>query len=179
MRVKPFAEDVFKKKFFAGSHPAWDKSKELENLTELYTLRVKVIISLEEEYTDSISKIWPNFGEGYRHITKSENVNFFIPDFEAPSLIQLETIVNFILKEIDNEQNLFIHCRGGLGRTGTILAATLIQKKDMTSSDAIQYVRQNYSEYAIETFEQEAILEAYEKKLSQNEETLSFNPKPW
>ena len=57
---------------------------------------------------------------------------------------------------LDNGEKIFIHCRGGLGRTGTLAARILIEMGE-SPQDAINLVRQARPG-AIETPEQEKYL---------------------
>jgi hypothetical protein len=47
--------------------------------------------------------------------------------------------------------SLLIHCKAGHGRTGTAAAALLIAGKNMTPKEAVEFVRQNHCEEAVET----------------------------
>jgi hypothetical protein len=53
-----------------------------------------------------------------------------------------------------------VGCAGGLGRTGTVLAcmATL---SGVPAAEAVEWVRANYDERAVETAEQEAFVAAF------------------
>lgn len=49
-----------------------------------------------------------------------------VEDYGAPALPELDKIVKYIDKQIQNEKPVIIHCNGGSTRTGTILAAFLM-----------------------------------------------------
>jgi atypical dual specificity phosphatase len=59
-----------------------------------------------------------------------------------------------------------VHCSGGKGRTGTILAAYLIKKErvDLTADRAIERIRKLHGE-SIQSSSQEMILSKYERYL--------------
>ncbi len=63
-----------------------------------------------------------------------------IPDMEAPSIEQGKRICRQIETLLDEGEVIAVHCRAGLGRTGTILAAHLIWE-GRDSLSALEYVR--------------------------------------
>ena len=50
-----------------------------------------------------------------------------IPDEEAPSLEDLETALAWVAACIDSGKKVLVHCRFGIGRTGTFVAAYLMR----------------------------------------------------
>lgn len=85
-----------------------------------------------------------------------------IPDMTAPSLRQLEHLVETIQKAQAARFGVAVHCAAGRGRTGTVLAAYLISQ-GASSWDAIQEVR-TQRPGSIETTEQERILHEWERQ---------------
>ena len=82
-----------------------------------------------------------------------------VPDTTAPNyetLEQWDYIRRRIHSRLNREEKIIIHCRGGLGRSGT-LAAKLLMDKGLTCREAIERVRVTRPG-AIETAEQELYL---------------------
>jgi hypothetical protein len=50
-----------------------------------------------------------------------------VPDFHAPALPQLATVVATMVAAVDAGARLAIHCGGGLGRSGTAAACYLVE----------------------------------------------------
>jgi atypical dual specificity phosphatase len=97
---------------------------------------------------------------------KIDYFHISVEDYGAPSLEELDYVVNYISRQIDNGKTVMVHCSGGKGRTGTILAAYLIKKErvDLTADQAIKRIRKLYGE-SIQSSSQEMILSKYERYL--------------
>lgn len=82
-----------------------------------------------------------------------------IVDFSVPTEEALERIIEFCLECQENNPALpiLVHCTGGHGRTGTVLAALLIVLDQVNPDDAIKRVRE-VNPHAIETKDQEALI---------------------
>ena len=99
-------------------------------------------------------------GEG-----KIDYFHLSIEDYGVPSLEELDHVVNHISRQIDNGKPVMVHCSGGKGRTGTILAAYLIKKRIVLNAyQAITRLRKIRGE-SIQSKDQESILFDYEKYL--------------
>lgn len=79
----------------------------------------------------------------------------------APTLEQAKAIVEFIDLCRQRRLPVAVHCEGGLGRTGTAIAAYLIAK-GMSAREAIALVRMKEPS-AIETAQQIKFLEEFER----------------
>lgn len=82
-----------------------------------------------------------------------------IQDFTAPTMEQMELFVERAAAEIDGGGAVGVHCAGGHGRTGTMLAVYLVHT-GMTAEEAIARVRE-LRPGSIETPSQEAAVHKY------------------
>jgi hypothetical protein len=83
------------------------------------------------------------------------------PDFGVPSdIVVLTAALQDLLDRARREERVEIGCLGGHGRTGTALACLAILA-GTPASDAVEWVRANYCQRAIETSEQEAFVGAF------------------
>jgi atypical dual specificity phosphatase len=91
---------------------------------------VSMLINLHERGHDSVRL--QRFGMTEVHLP--------VKDFTAPSPEQLQQGVAAIEQAISEGKGVAVHCGGGLGRTGTLLACYLVNR-GMTTVDAVRRVR--------------------------------------
>jgi protein-tyrosine phosphatase len=95
---------------------------------------------------------------------RMEHLNIGIPDFTAPSLPQLKRIISFINAMNEKYKPVLVHCYAGIGRTGTVAAAYLINQGHDVES-ALRHVRARIPG-AVQTEDQEHILHVYQQDCS-------------
>ncbi|MBI1785110.1 dual specificity protein phosphatase family protein [Candidatus Sumerlaeota bacterium] len=126
-----------------------------ENLAELQRVGFKAILTLTEDPLDLA--MLREFGFDALHLP--------IRDFGAPSLAQVEEAIEFLSRHSRTGGRVLIHCFGGFGRTGTILACHLVNE-GMSAGDAIREVRR-LRPGSIEDSSQEDLIFDYERHLKQ------------
>jgi len=89
-----------------------------------------------------------------------------IPDMGAPGLEQAEKICRDINRAIEQGEVVAVHCRAGLGRTGTVLASYLIWE-GAGALDALESVRGVEPRW-VQSEEQVAFLQNFAEHLSQH-----------
>ncbi len=94
-----------------------------------------------------------------------ENYHLSILDQKVPDFESLEKTLTWIEDSQSKKKNLLVHCVGGLGRTGTILACFLVRNYQFNAENAIKLIRDSRSPRAIETIEQENFIKEYETRL--------------
>lgn len=93
------------------------------------------------------------------------NIHLPIFDREAPSVHQAYMLVYRIQKLLDQGQNVAVHCKAGIGRTGTVLAAWMVREGGLSAETAIERLRQINRSY-VQTAEQEAFLQRLEDDMT-------------
>ena len=89
------------------------------------------------------------------------NIHLPIFDREAPTIGQAYMLVRHMQRLLDKGEVLAVHCKAGIGRTGTILAAWLIREGGMSAATAIERLRRINPAY-VQTETQEAFLREFE-----------------
>ncbi|GAA6070251.1 dual specificity protein phosphatase 23-like [Tachysurus ichikawai] len=87
-------------------------------------------------------------------------------DFTPPSLSQILTFIS-ITEHTNTGQAVAVHCKHGLGRTGTMLACYLVKTRKISGAEAIKTIR-CLRPGSIETHEQERAVLEFEQFLHSN-----------
>eukprot|EP01089_Gocevia_fonbrunei_P000340 TRINITY_DN10360_c0_g1_i1.p1 TRINITY_DN10360_c0_g1~~TRINITY_DN10360_c0_g1_i1.p1 ORF type:complete len:202 (-),score=28.92 TRINITY_DN10360_c0_g1_i1:12-617(-) len=69
---------------------------------------------------------------------KIKFIHFPIPDQQVGPDEEVEKLVNQIIQELNNGEVIYMHCHGGHGRTGTIIALLLIKLYSVDAETALQ-----------------------------------------
>ncbi|CAN5286494.1 hypothetical protein BH09SUM1_BH09SUM1_15770 [soil metagenome] len=126
-----------------------------DDLQEATRAGITAVVSLTER--PLMRAIVVESGVKYLHIP--------IEDFTAPTIEQIEHFIRFAEDVREDSGAVLVHCHGGIGRTGTMLAAYLVSR-GQTAADAIREVRRKRPG-SIETGEQEEVVAEYERRLLQ------------
>ena len=130
-----------------GSHNPTDAE-----LTELSRQGVATVVSLLIEAEQP-----PNYSATHLASLGMKKYSVPVQDYSVPTAEQVLEVLETV-RVRSRVGRVLIHCQGGCGRTGTVVAAYWI-RKGLAPDEAIRRVR-NANRYAVETAEQEASLYA-------------------
>ncbi len=102
---------------YGFAHPELSSNDINLTMSEIFTM-AQTLISLESQY-NYIKRIFSTYPGAQHH-------DIPIEDFEAPTLEQYQDAYQIVSSSAKNGQNVAVHCRGGYGRTGSILACILL-----------------------------------------------------
>lgn len=140
----------------------WDRDLDVD-LEAIRSWGAVGLVTLMEDH-ELIDLRVPNLGAN----CKASGLDWFhmpIVDGAAPDprfLHAWPTVSSTLANQLSSGASVVIHCKGGLGRTGT-LAALLLQEAGMDPREAMALVRSSRPG-AIETVEQEEFLAARSKR---------------
>ena len=104
----------------AGEHPALDGENNLpQRLQLLGQAGITHIIDLTLP-TESDKTYLPPGG--------TVRLNFPIADFDVPTVSQMQAILQTIQSVVNQGGRVYLHCRAGIGRTGTVAATWLVSQ---------------------------------------------------
>jgi len=131
-----------KKQLNPVSGPAWDRDLEvdLERMSENYS--VDVLVSLIED--SELGELCIPELVGQAKEAGIRTIRFPIRDMGVPKdLESFSSMVNQVVDELRAQNKVAVHCKGGLGRAGTVAACISIAASnwELSGGDAIRLVR--------------------------------------
>lgn len=114
--------------FIAGRYP-WSANGDISTLLSAH---VTLFLDLTEE--GELDLYTPLLPVSVRHLRMP------IGDFTVPTPDRMKEILNALDSALAGGRNVYLHCRGGLGRTGTVVGCFLV-RHGMTGDQALAEIR--------------------------------------
>ena len=109
-------------RLLAGEYPGRAGTPETRrSIARLRQLGVTLFVDLTEPGEYGLVPYQPELDEGMRAIRKP------VPDFGCPSAAEMGEILDLIDAEIAAGGVVYVHCYGGVGRTGTVVGCFLVR----------------------------------------------------
>lgn len=122
--------------FFIGDQCLFGAYPTQHQIHELEDWGVDLIVNLTSKYEKNIRT----------YSTSTRTINFIISDNKAPeNILEFCALIIYITKQIDQNQKIYIHCKGGHGRSGVLVASILCYKFKITPHDAIKLTTKYHS----------------------------------
>lgn len=124
----PYAYWVIDDLLLAGGYPGdWDETRARERIGAVLDAGVRVFLDLTEPgelapYHSILQEEAQARGIQVRHERSP------IPDHGVPGPKQLARILGALEKAIAARESVYVHCHGGVGRTGTIVACWIARQ---------------------------------------------------
>ena len=144
-RPMPNTYWVDRGRFAAGEYPgAWDRGEAGARLRTLLKAGLDCFIDLTqryeglEPYADIAAQEASRLGTGFVHERHA------IVDMDVPrSRQQTAAVLDAIDEALDDGKNVYVHCWGGIGRTGTVVGCWLV-RHGMTGDEALAEIAQRW-----------------------------------
>jgi len=147
---KPFARSywVVPNKLLAGSYPgSRDQRERLEKLDGLLRCGLRYVINLmEEDEKDHSGEDFVSYEATLRELATGMGVDvkckrYPIRDGGVPSKETMIAILNDIDTAVSQGIPVYVHCWGGVGRTGTVVGCYLARHGMATGLDCLDQIR--------------------------------------
>ncbi len=125
---------VLPNKLLAGEIPSSKtESRKIEKINNILDCNIDVIINLMEEveknFSDEVLEDYSItfFKEADKKNKKIEMLQYAIKDLNIPTESFMVEILNKIDQQIALGKKVYVHCWGGVGRTGTVIGCYLVR----------------------------------------------------
>jgi len=132
---------VIEGKLMAGMYPGgFSETSILNRMQDLTDLGIKSLINLtdSEEEINYFTIIYNKFCERFEEIYCKDlfHTRFKIKDMDIPTKDLMKQILDKIDENIANNHPVYLHCIGGIGRTGTVVGCYMF-RHNMVSKDNV------------------------------------------
>ena len=126
--------------FLAGEYPGSLSNDGARNkLTRLLEAGIRSFVDLTEpgelsDYSDLLRECARAEGIEVSHLRVP------VRDAEVPTIEQMNSVLAHISMEIEQQRPVYVHCWGGIGRTGTVVGCWMVDREARSPEEAIQTI---------------------------------------
>lgn len=141
-------------KLLAGCCPgSIDFHKAHEDIAGLIDAGITLIVNLMEipegelfgRFFESYESVLPELSRSKGRIVRLER--FPIRDRSIPTEIEMKAILQSIRREMDAGGMVYVHCLGGIGRTGTVIGCYFVEQGHPNPLEMLQTLTASDQEY--------------------------------
>jgi protein-tyrosine phosphatase len=137
MRPTPDSYWVIPGQLLAGAYPGARRAGDTAvKLTALLDAGVRSFVDLTESHE------LEHYESVLRRLASARDLDvryrrMSITDMGTPTADHMSDVIEHMRSEIENGRPLYVHCWGGIGRTGTTIGCWLVANEGMTAADAL------------------------------------------
>ena len=139
--ARPFGNSywLWTGRVLAGEHPGlWGEDVLTERLAALAAWGMTHFVDLTTAH-DPVAPYSPMAGAH----GKAQRISHPITDFGVPSVSGMQAILRDMQAALDQGGKVYLHCRAGIGRTGTV-AATWLVAQGLSPEQALELLAQKW-----------------------------------
>ena len=134
-------------KLLAGSYPGSENPSEAaRKIKQLFNSGIRFILSLMEDHeTDHNGEPFAPYARIFKDVAYRSGAQVLcrrnpVPDLGVPSKNQMVEILDSIDGSIDRGLPVYVHCWGGVGRTGTVIGCYLVRHGLSTGANVLERI---------------------------------------
>lgn len=135
--------------FLAGAYPGCpEPTDHLQRIGALFDAGMRTFINLQQEHETNNSGVpFVRYDDQMRNLTQAKGeqiacLRFPIPDGGTTSLDRMRCILDAIDLSLAADRPVYVHCFGGMGRTGTTVCCWLLRHGLATTENVLDLVTQ-------------------------------------
>ena len=131
-------------KLLGGAYPgAPDPEGHRKKVTDLLDSGVRAVVNLmEEDETNHEGQSFTPYEELVRSLAPEAICQrFAVKDLSVPTVDQMAGILDAVDDHLDQGRTVYVHCWGGVGRTGTVVACWMLRHGLATGEDVLDKLK--------------------------------------
>jgi protein-tyrosine phosphatase len=131
---------VVPERFLAGPFPGhYESAEHQEKIRTFLDFGVRAFVNLMQEHeVDHFDCPFRTYDDLIRQLCPAASfVRFPIVDLSFPSVARMTAILDTIDRFLDEDKLVYVHCWGGVGRTGTVVGCWLLRHGFATPANCL------------------------------------------
>ncbi|PHS10627.1 MAG: protein phosphatase [Blastopirellula sp.] len=140
---------VIEDQFLAGAYPgSLNPDEHSQRLSDLWSAGVRTFINLmEEDETNNHNDPFVAYEDVLGVLAREHGdpvscLRFPVVDLSIPSKKKMQTILDAIDDSLAANRSVYLHCHGGIGRTGTAVCCWMLRHGYATPEKVIELLRE-------------------------------------